>query len=134
MKNSFVMRAMSINLKCLQIPRHVYSGHLRFLKYVSAITRWPLYRNFSEIFTGRKFRKFCAIWTILRKFVPSKIIAKFLIYKICEIPVRTVIVYRNTRLGNWKLLIIELIVNINLDYLKKTVHNLFTTNIQGGVL
>ena len=30
--------------------------------------------------------------------------------------------------------IIDLIVNINLDYLKKTVHNLFTTNIQGGVL
>ena len=30
--------------------------------------------------------------------------------------------------------IIDLIVNISLDYLKKTVHNLFTTNIQGGVL
>ena len=30
--------------------------------------------------------------------------------------------------------IIDLIVNINLDYLKKTVHNLFTTNIQGDVL
>ena len=38
------------------------------------------------------------------------------------------IVYRNTWLGNWKL------VNLNLDYLKKTVHNLFTTNTQGGVL
>ena len=44
------------------------------------------------------------------------------------------IVYRNTWLGNWKLLIIDLIVNLNLDYLKKTVHNLFTTNTQGGVL
>ena len=32
-----------------------------------------------------------------------------------------------------KLLIVDLIVNINLDYLKKIVHNLFTTNIQGGV-
>ena len=30
-----------------------------------------------------------------------------------------------------KFLIIDLIVNINLDYLKKTVRNLFTTNIQG---
>ena len=27
-----------------------------------------------------------------------------------------------------------LIAKINLDYLKKTVCNLFTTNIQGGVL
>ena len=47
------------------------------------------------------------------------------------------IVYRNTWLGNWKLLIIDLIVNITLDYLKKTMHNnLFTitTNIQGDVL
>ena len=34
------------------------------------------------------------------------------------------IVYRNTWLGNWKLLIIDLIVNINLDYFKKTVHKL----------
>ena len=35
-----------------------------------------------------------------------------------------------------KILIIDLIVNINLDYLKKTVHNVFTitTNIQGSVL
>ena len=31
-------------------------------------------------------------------------------------------------------LIIDLIVNINLDYLKKTVHNQLTTNIQGGIL
>ena len=39
-------------------------------------------------------------------------------------------------LGNQKILIIDLIVNIILDYLKKTVHNAFTitTNIQGGVL
>ena len=46
------------------------------------------------------------------------------------------IVYRNTWLGNWKILIIDLIVNIILDYLKKTVHNVFTitTNIQGSVL
>ena len=28
----------------------------------------------------------------------------------------------------------HLVANINLDYLKKTLHNLFTTNIQGGVL
>ena len=28
----------------------------------------------------------------------------------------------------------DLIVNINLDYLKKTVHNLFTTSMQGGVV
>ena len=35
-----------------------------------------------------------------------------------------------------KVLIIDLIVNIILDYLKNTVHNLFTitTNIEGGVL
>ena len=33
-----------------------------------------------------------------------------------------------------KLLIIDVIVSINLDFLKKTVHNLFTTNIQVGVL
>ena len=33
-----------------------------------------------------------------------------------------------------KLLIIYLIVNINLDYLQKAVHNRFTTKIQGGVL
>ena len=38
----------------------------------------------------------------------------------------SVIVYRNTRSGNWKILIIDLIVNIILDYLKKTVHNVFT--------
>ena len=46
------------------------------------------------------------------------------------------IVYRNTWLGNQKLLIFDPIVNIILDYLKKTVHNVFTitTNIQGGVL
>ena len=29
---------------------------------------------------------------------------------------------------------IDLIVKINLDYLKKNVHNLFTTNMQGGIL
>ena len=34
----------------------------------------------------------------------------------------------------YPLLIIDLIVNINLDYLKKTVHKLFTTNIEEGVL
>ena len=33
-----------------------------------------------------------------------------------------------------KPLIIDLIVNINLYYLKTTVHNLFTTNVQIGVL
>ena len=46
------------------------------------------------------------------------------------------IIYRNTWLGNEKLLIIDFIVNIILDYLKWTVHNLFTitTNIRGGVL
>ena len=44
------------------------------------------------------------------------------------------IVYRNTWLGNEKLLIIDFIVSIDLDYLKKTVHNLFATNIQGVVL
>ena len=34
------------------------------------------------------------------------------------------------------MLIYDLIVNVILDYLKKTVHNVFaiTTNIQGGVL
>ena len=34
------------------------------------------------------------------------------------------------------MLIVDLIVNIILDYLKKTVHNVFTitTNIQGGAL
>ena len=31
-------------------------------------------------------------------------------------------------------LIIDLIVDINLDYFNKTVYNLFTTNILGGVL
>ena len=48
--------------------------------------------------------------------------------------VRFIIVYRNTWLRNQKLLIIDLIVNIILDYLKKTVDNLFPTNVQGGVL
>ena len=50
--------------------------------------------------------------------------------------VNLIIVYRKTWLGNQKILIIDLIVNIILDYLKKTVHNAFTitTNIQGGVL
>ena len=43
-------------------------------------------------------------------------------------------VYRSTWLGNWKLLIIDIIVNINLDYLKKAVHNLSATNIQGRVV
>ena len=45
-------------------------------------------------------------------------------------------VYRNTCLGNQKLLIIDLIVNIILDYLKNNVHNLFTItgNIEGGIL
>ena len=33
-----------------------------------------------------------------------------------------------------KLKAFDLIVNINVDYLKKTLHSLFTTNIQGGVL
>ena len=32
----------------------------------------------------------------------------------------------STWLGNWKLLIIHLVFNIILDYLKKTVHKLFT--------
>ena len=44
------------------------------------------------------------------------------------------IVYRNTWLGNKTILIIDLIVvNRTLDYLKKTVHILFTitTNVQG---
>ena len=41
-----------------------------------------------------------------------------------------------TWLENQKLLIIDLIVNIILDYLKNTVHNIFTVtaNIEGGVL
>ena len=42
-----------------------------------------------------------------------------------------------TWLGNQKLLIIDLlIVNIVLDYLKNTVHNLFTitANVVGGVV
>ena len=41
-----------------------------------------------------------------------------------------------TRLRNQKLLIIDLIVNIILDYLKNTVQNLFiiTANIEGDVL
>ena len=42
--------------------------------------------------------------------------------------VTQIIVYRNTWLGNQKLLIIDLVVNINLDSVKKTVHNLFTTS------
>ena len=44
-----------------------------------------------------------------------------------------IIVYRNTWLGNQNILIIDFIVNIILDYLKKTVYNVFTitTNIQG---
>ena len=37
-----------------------------------------------------------------------------------------IIVYRSTWLGNWKLLMIGLSVNIILNYLKKTAHNLFT--------
>ena len=37
-------------------------------------------------------------------------------------------VYRNAWLGKSKLLIVDLIVNIILDYFKKTVHNLITTN------
>ena len=39
-------------------------------------------------------------------------------------------------IGNQKLLIIDLIVNISLDYLKNTMHNLFTitANIEGGAL
>ena len=45
-----------------------------------------------------------------------------------------VIVYRNTWLGNEELLISNLIANINLNYLKGAVHNLFITNIQGDVL
>ena len=38
--------------------------------------------------------------------------------------------YRNTWLGNKKHLIIELIVNIILDYLKKTLRNIVTTNMK----
>ena len=47
-----------------------------------------------------------------------------------------IIVYRNSWLGNYKLLIIDLIVSIILDYLGKTLHKLFTitTNIRGGAL
>ena len=52
--------------------------------------------------------------------------------EICQL--RPTIAYRDTWLGNKKLLITDLIVNINLDYLKKTVHNLFTTNIEGSVV
>ena len=39
-------------------------------------------------------------------------------------------------IGNQKLLIIDLIVNISLDYLKNTMYNLFTitANIEGGAL
>ena len=44
--------------------------------------------------------------------------------------------HRNAWLGNWKLLIIDPIVNIILGYLKKTVHDIFTitANIGEGVL
>ena len=47
------------------------------------------------------------------------------------------IIYRDIWLGkNYKLLIKDLIVNIILNYFKKTMQNLFTisTNIQGGVV
>ena len=45
-------------------------------------------------------------------------------------------VYRNTWLWKYKLFIIDLIVNIILEYLKKTMDNVFTinTNKQGRVL
>ena len=36
------------------------------------------------------------------------------------------VVYRNTWLGNYNLLIIYLIVNITLNNLRKALHNLFT--------
>lgn len=47
------------------------------------------------------------------------------------------IIYRDIWLGkNYKLLIKDLIVNIILNYFKKTMQNLFTisTNIQGGAV
>ena len=62
-----------------------YNGHLRFLKKVSAIARCPLYRGFKVIFTGSKFREFWVFWTILRKLVSARIIAKLLIRKTREI-------------------------------------------------
>ena len=58
-------------------------------------------------------------------------IALIINYFMTKVPIPII-----TWLGNWKILIIDLIVNIILDYLKKTVHNVFTitTNTQESVL
>ena len=58
-------------------------------------------------------------------------IALIINYFMTKVPIPII-----TWLGNWKILIIDLIVNIILDYLKKTVHSVFTitTNTQESVL
>ena len=63
----------------------VYSGHLRFLKKVSAITRCPLNRGLSVIFTESKFCEFRVFWTIQRRLDPKEIIAKLSVREIREI-------------------------------------------------
>ena len=44
----------------------VYSGHLRFLKKVSAINQVSAIWRFLGNFRGSKFREICVFWTILR--------------------------------------------------------------------
>ena len=80
---------MSSDSSCLFLNKDYNTvkpvGHLRHLKKVSAITRCTLNRGYEVIFTGIKFREFPVILTILRKLVPTKIIAKLIIREICEI-------------------------------------------------
>ena len=78
----------------------------------------------SRLWFGNK--KECYLQALLYYASDKKILQHFYV----------IIIYRNTWLGKQKLFIIDLIVNIILDYLKKTVHKVFTitTNMQGGVL
>ena len=69
-KKFFIKHSQNIRKNYTVYP--VYSGYLRFLKKVSAVTRCPLYRGFYLIFTGSKFREFCLFWIILRLLVPSR--------------------------------------------------------------
>ena len=82
-----------------------------------------------------QIRRKLGIWSHLLK----KSLMKNCIF--CVVVLKSVLVheninYRNIWIGNWKLSIIDLIVNVILHYLKKTLRSLLTitTNIQECVL
>ena len=77
---------------------------------------------------------YATICFFIKKFIFSNVFISVNRIVECLLYVILVMVYRKIWLGNYVLLIIDLIININLDYLKKAGHNLLTTNTQEGVL